>query len=233
MSNKTQLQTNNAELQDILNIIASLPNAADLGVGTYIWQKSSGSTTEYVVSDDPQAYPDDGEQGGFTYRKIQATETNEITPGTTDQTIPALSLLLNTLTVKGDADLVASNIREGTTIFNIIGTMPEGVTGIDYGTVVPADDESTITVNHSLGNTPRYVFLVKRDSFDAPERSKMDSPATNRYSSLYADRDDLSHAEYVYKVYNSEASRTTTSITFRTSLACFGQGTVYYWFAIA
>lgn len=42
MSNKTQLQTNNAELQDILNIIAALPNAADLGVGTYIWQKSSG-----------------------------------------------------------------------------------------------------------------------------------------------------------------------------------------------
>ena len=42
MSNKTQLQTNNSELQDILEIIATLPNAADLGVGTYIWQKSVG-----------------------------------------------------------------------------------------------------------------------------------------------------------------------------------------------
>ena len=231
MSNKTQLQTNNSELQDILNIIASLLNAADLGAGTYIWQKSSGSTTEYVVSDDPQAYPDDGEQGGFTYKKIQTTETTEITPGTTDQTIPTLSLLLNTLTVKGDADLVANNIRSGVDIFGVIGTMPEGVTGIDYGTVVPAYAESTITVNHSLGKTPRYVFLVKRDSFDAPGRLEMDSPAANRYSSLYSDFE--TYQGFVYKVYDSEASRTTTSITFSTPVISFGQGTVYYWFAVA
>lgn len=199
--------------------------------GIYIWQRTSENTTEYVVSDDPSTYPDDGEQGGFTYKKIQTTETTEITPGTTDQTISALSLLLNNLVIKGDSNLVASNIKSGVNIFGVIGTMVQGQTGIDYGTVVPANAESEITVNHSLGKTPRYVFLVKRDSFDAPGNSEMDSPATNRYSSLYADHETFTG--YVYKVYNSTASRTTTSITFRTSLACFGQGTVYYWFAVA
>ena len=43
------------------------------------------------------------------------------TPGTSDQTIPAGRYLTGAQTIKGDANLVASNIKSGTSIFGITG----------------------------------------------------------------------------------------------------------------
>lgn len=50
----------------------------------------------------------------------QAAQT--ITPGTTDQTIASGQYLTGTQTIKGDANLVAGNIKEGVTIFNVAGS---------------------------------------------------------------------------------------------------------------
>lgn len=44
------------------------------------------------------------------------------TPGTTNQTIAADTYLSGAQTIKGDANLVAGNIRSGKTIFNVSGT---------------------------------------------------------------------------------------------------------------
>ena len=57
----------------------------------------------------------------------QAAQT--ITPGTTDQTIASGTYLTGTQTISGDANLVAGNIKNGTTIFGVTGTYSGGTSG--------------------------------------------------------------------------------------------------------
>ena len=45
------------------------------------------------------------------------------TPGTSDQTISSGTYLTGTQTISGDADLVASNIKSGVTIFGVAGSL--------------------------------------------------------------------------------------------------------------
>ena len=55
---------------------------------------------------------------------IQGAQT--ITPGTSDQTIAAGTWLTGTQTISGDANLVAGNIKSGTSIFGVTGTYSGG-----------------------------------------------------------------------------------------------------------
>ena len=50
------------------------------------------------------------------------------TPGTTNQTIASGTYLTGTQTISGDADLVASNIKSGVSIFNVTGTFTSDAT---------------------------------------------------------------------------------------------------------
>jgi hypothetical protein len=54
-----------------------------------------------------------------------------ITPGTTNQTIASGKYLTGTQTIKGDANLVASNIVSGKSIFGVVGTATAGSGGGD------------------------------------------------------------------------------------------------------
>lgn len=73
----------------------------------------------------------------------QAAQT--ITPGTADQTIASGRYLTGTQTIKGDANLVASNIKSGVSIFGVAGSY-EG-SGGSGGAV------ETCTVSLSLSTT--------------------------------------------------------------------------------
>jgi len=46
-----------------------------------------------------------------------------ITPGTSDQTIASGTYLTGTQTIKGDANLIAANIKSGTSIFGVAGSL--------------------------------------------------------------------------------------------------------------
>ena len=50
----------------------------------------------------------------------QAAQT--ITPGTSNKTIASGQYLTGTQTIKGDSNLVASNIKSGVSIFGVVGT---------------------------------------------------------------------------------------------------------------
>lgn len=54
----------------------------------------------------------------------QAAQT--ITPGTSDKTIASGRYLTGTQTIKGDANLVAGNIKSGVSIFGVVGTHEGG-----------------------------------------------------------------------------------------------------------
>ena len=61
------------------------------------------------------------EEGAFNVKGAQA-----YTPGTTDQTISSGYLLTGNQTILGDANLIASNIVSGVTIFGVTGTAQTG-----------------------------------------------------------------------------------------------------------
>lgn len=63
-----------------------------------------------------------------------------------------------------DPQLIPKNIREGIDIWGVIGTMKEGVSGIDYGRVTLSGSTNKITVSHTMGKTPHTAILIPFDS---------------------------------------------------------------------
>lgn len=61
--------------------------------------------------------------GAMVTGNITSKSAETITPNTADQTITAGQYLSGAQTIKGDANLVASNIKSGVTIFNVAGTL--------------------------------------------------------------------------------------------------------------
>ena len=81
-----------------------------------------GSTGVVTASYTPVAgqVKDTTAKSGTLALTAQAAQT--ITPGTSDQTIPAGKFLTGTQTVKGDANLAAGKITSGVTVFGVTGT---------------------------------------------------------------------------------------------------------------
>lgn len=72
---------------------------------------TSTQSTGYVVGDIKSAT-----------KQLTTKSAQTYTPTTTNQTIASGRYLTGTQTIKGDANLVAENIKSGITIFNILGT---------------------------------------------------------------------------------------------------------------
>ena len=64
--------------------------------------------------------------GGTITGVIPSLAAATYTPGTIDQTIDAGKYISGSQTIKGDANLVAGNIRKDVSIFGVIGTMEAG-----------------------------------------------------------------------------------------------------------
>lgn len=115
----------------------------------------------YISSDSSDSYPNAGVQDGVYYLAVSAPDVNAIaskmlentvacgpdgkvtgtikrltaqtiTPGTEDQNIDAGVYLSGKQTIKGDANLLAENIKEGVELFGITGTYTGGDTVNPY-----------------------------------------------------------------------------------------------------
>lgn len=84
--------------------------------------------------------------GSGVTRKAAATYT----PGTTDQTVAAGQYLNGAQTVKGDANLVAGNIKSGVTIFGVTGTHSGGTT--PSGTISITENGAKDVTNYASAN---------------------------------------------------------------------------------
>lgn len=82
-----------------------------------------------------------------------------IVPGTQAITIPAYTD--TALTVQGDSNFTAENIKSGVELWGIIGTYQQSIQslGIDIGTVTKSS-VGNISINHSLGVIPNLVLLI-------------------------------------------------------------------------
>lgn len=71
---------------------------------------------------------------GTEQMTVQAAQT--ITPGTSAQTIASGTYLTGTQTIAGDADLIASNIKSGVTIFGVAGSLTAATVSQDADTKI-------------------------------------------------------------------------------------------------
>ena len=106
--------------------------------------KSGGGTAEFIDTSD--ATIDNGNKmlngvtsygNGVKYTgSIQSKSAQTYTPTTSDQTIASGVYLSGNQTVKGDANLVASNIAKNVQIFGVTGTLSSPVISQDSSTKV-------------------------------------------------------------------------------------------------
>ena len=88
----------------------------------------------------------------------QAAQT--ITPGTSNKTIASNRYLTGTQTIKGDSNLVASNIKSGVSIFGVAGTLNAG-----FVTQVRGSGTSYIRIP-GLTSIPNYIVVFAHTMID-------------------------------------------------------------------
>ena len=85
--------------------------------------------------------------GSSVTKKSAATYT----PGTSNQSIASGQYLSGAQTIKGDSNLIASNIKKGVTIFNVTGSYNEATGGPTLQSKIVSPSESTQTVSLDSG----------------------------------------------------------------------------------
>ena len=110
---------------------------------TVEWRLSSvppGGGDASMVVDVEEGYYEAGAYPVGTLAMYQPDSS--ITPGTEDITLPGGAWYMNGVTIAGDENLVAENIRSGVTLFGIPGSM----TDYDFESwTFTLDDDSTVT----------------------------------------------------------------------------------------
>ena len=110
-----------------------------------------------------------------TLEKVE-TEEKTVTPKKSEQEIvPSDGKYLSKVTVNGDSDLIASNIKSGVNIFGVSGSYKPCATG-----TATVDNKETLVINHGLDiskpkvvigyDTVKYVkfmYLANASSGDA------------------------------------------------------------------
>ena len=153
MSN-TRIDNNNSELLSILDTVNALPEAGE-GLDT-----SDATATASDILNGKTAYVD-GEKitGNIAF---QAAKT--ITPSTVNQiAISAGYYASGSVTVKGDSNLVAGNIKSVTSIFGIIGTYEGGGGSDDSEANDIIDGMITRTITEVSNNR---VTSIGNNAFD-------------------------------------------------------------------
>lgn len=216
----------------------------------------------YVSSTEANAYPNDGVQDHYYYSMIFNPSANvaankmlkdtvafgqtgkvtgtidsisaqTITPSTTDQKILSGKYLSGTQTIKGDANLLAENIKNGVSIFGVVGSFAgESSDGkkTAQGTVTGAGADS-VTIDTGLDNVSVFVLFCHKSA-----------SASGVISAAYADGTTtsvgVSYSQYFKTVgYSSgtiavEGGTVSYTPKDNTAITNLMQGAEYTWIAI-
>lgn len=129
-----------------------------------------------VVINVPNSYSA-GDEGKVVSNGALVAQTvhADVTPTTSDQTIDTTTN--NSIKVKGDADLIATNIKKDVEIFGITGSY-EGSGGggdgvIETGTFTIESDTKNVTLQHGLGAVPDFCIVYPIDTPTATSSYRM------------------------------------------------------------
>lgn len=97
-------------------------------------------------------------------KQLTTKSAETITPSTSNKTIASGTYLTGTQTIKGDANLVAGNIKSGISIFGVTGTYEGSGGGYNLKTVsfTPSKNQllTSYTINHNCGKIPKFVMVL-------------------------------------------------------------------------
>jgi len=209
------LQSNNTDLQAILNIINELPEAGSGGTQAtpVISVASNGlitatagaktSTHQLAFQAAKTITPNTASQiavsgGYYTGGNITVaavpTQTKSVTPTSSAQNItPDSGKFLSKVTVNGDSNLVAENIKSGVSIFGVSGTLVEGGrTSSGEQVEWSANEDAMVTgtlssyFNDRVGAIGSYAFFANEniESVNFPMCTIVDYGAFQRCRSL-------------------------------------------------
>jgi hypothetical protein len=114
---------------------------------------------------------------------VQPTSTKvatTYTPSTTDQIIASGTYLAGDQTIKGDSNLVASNIKSGVSIFGINGTLEEGSGGTSGYTLDQFNEatiEGALVVNGTKVRSYAFYNFRNATSISAPNATTIEQYA--------------------------------------------------------
>ena len=205
MNYKTEMTENNSTIQELLSTLQNLPNLADAQHGAYVWKKltaEGGDFVDFVVNDTETAYPDGGMQEGYWYEKFNP------------------------------ATLIASNVRKDVDIWGIVGTLVEGKTGIDYGTVTLNGSQNKVTVSHNLGKSPSFIAIIP-DGFSSVSYSDVNNSYGIIGSQALMVDIGYTTSDAVFELEGASNTVTSSSITFWAPSGSNFISDTYYWFTVA
>lgn len=186
---------------------------------------------------------------------IQSTKT--WTPGTSNQTIESGRYITGTQTILGDTNLVPGNIKDGVSIFGVLGSfvgsgdsgssggsgggLPDGFTSLATGTVTFSDAGSAYdpTIEHGAGFIPNFFFVVAEgtDVYSTINGRTLAYTTVKRtlgsYGAFYNDATVDSTGRIAAKgnvLSTSDAGSKITAQTIGTT-AWFREGVTYRWYA--
>ena len=142
----------------------------------------------------------------------QAAQT--ITPGTANKTIASGTYLTGTQTIKGDANLLAANIKSGVSIFGVAGTLAGVKMKVyahsqNYVSLSPSSTQLSVTFNE-LTSANKILFAhLLLDSVTLSGTKYTLSTLTFSDELLW---DDGISQTYSYLMRASSSSRTATTI---------------------
>lgn len=206
MSNKTQLQANNIELQGIIDIIQELPEAIPDELGSAI-------TTDVLIG---KTFTSDSgimQQGGLD-----------------PETLKTGIYVWKKLTAEG-GDFVDFVVNDTETAYPDGGMQEgywyekvvEGITGIDYGTVTLASS-GNLEFSHNLGKVPSHVIVVATTFNSSNFGASYDSNGVGAQSPT-----TMGSSSFSVSVEKSSGAITVES-NWKWPME---SGLTYYWFAIA
>lgn len=168
---------------------SATPAASISATGASVATGTNTLTLSKTVSNTPQVsagYVSAGTAGNSSVSLTASVTTKAaatITPGTSNQTIASGTYLTGTQTISGDANLVAGNIKSGTTIFGVAGTYTGG--GGSGLTLLKSTSLGTLsTTSTSATDTGKSMTVTGYNDYDVLVVDvSVDTATNNRHTS--------------------------------------------------
>lgn len=157
------------------NLVSAINSIPDGGDGVTVEQATPTIAIDYYGKITATAIQEAGQvKAGTKTATYQMRTLNytEYTPGVDDQSLPLHRYVVGNQIIKGDANLVAKNIKKGVSIFGVVGTYGGSgggsgvISAVATGTYTPVSDISSgVEIAHGLSVTPQFCIWIAENDF--------------------------------------------------------------------